>query len=234
MEESVAATPMAGRSQPARSDISAHPRLRIVTAPLLAGLLAKIRDRRTPASEFTQLIGIVGQFLILDACRAARMRAAQAEGFDGAPIAVEVLDERIAAVTVLRAGLAFAEPFRNLVPDGALYQVGAHRDEATLTASIYASNVPARPGWADRVLILDPMLATGGSVLATLERVRATFHGPIGVVALVSAPLGVQTVLSADANLEVITATLDERLDQNGYIRPGLGDAGDRVFGTFG
>jgi uracil phosphoribosyltransferase len=142
--------------------------------------------------------------------------------------------ERIAAVTILRAGLVFADSFRRLVPDGPVYQVGAHRDERTLVATVYTENLPAQPGWSDRVLILDPMLATGGSILAAVALVRRTHSGRLSVISLVSAPLGVQDVLSADPTCEIFTAALDERLDDNGYIRPGLGDAGDRSFGTFG
>jgi uracil phosphoribosyltransferase len=84
------------------------------------------------------------------------------------------------------------------------------------------------------VLLLDPMLATGGSAIAALHAIRESYVGPLTVISLVAAPIGVAAVLAADSTCEIVTAALDDRLDDNGYIRPGLGDAGDRSFGTFG
>jgi uracil phosphoribosyltransferase len=122
---------------------------------------------------------------------------------------VDHLSERISGVVILRAGLVFAAPFRELVPGGAIYQVGAHRDEATLVSSVYTENLPRDPDWADRVLLLDPMLATGGSVLVALALIRRSFTGPITIVSLVAAPVGVRAVLGADPDCEIVTATLD-------------------------
>jgi uracil phosphoribosyltransferase len=224
---------MSGVPQPTRKSVLCNERLRIVSAPLLSGLLARIRHRETPPAEFVRLVGAVGAALILEACRQSPTRIAQVPGFDGALIDVAEPDERIAAVVILRAGLVFAEPFRSLVPRGPIYQIGAHRDERTLEASIYTRNLPNHPGWADRVLLLDPMLATGRSAMVALSAIRHSHTGPLSVVSLVAAPIGVAAVLDADSECEIVTAALDDLLDESGYIRPGLGDAGDRTFGTF-
>lgn len=232
MTTPAASGPMSGRPQPDRDEVIGDPRLRIVSPPLVEALLAPIRSRATPTPEFVQHVRVVGQFLIAEACRDVRLQPAKTAGFDGSPIDIYRLAERVAAVVVLRAGIVFAEPFLALLPGGAIYQVGAHRDEATLVPSIYTHNLPTHANWADRVLILDPMVATGGSVLATLQIVRAGHHGAVTVVALVAAPIGVRNVLAADPACEIVTAALDDRLDDSGYIRPGLGDAGDRSFGT--
>jgi uracil phosphoribosyltransferase len=227
-------SPMAGRSQPTRSEVVGADRLRIVASGLPLTLLGRVRDRRTRSDDFARIVATIGQQLIAAASAEFALQTVQAPGFDGEPIEIQVLAERIAGVAVLRAGMAFAPSLRALLPDAPLYQIGAHRDEQTLAISLYADNLPKTDNWADRVLLLDPMLATGGSVLTALQPIRRYFSGPVTVIALVAAPLGVETVLAADPGCSIVTAALDESLDTNGYIRPGLGDAGDRTFGTVG
>jgi uracil phosphoribosyltransferase len=158
--------------------------------------------------------------------------ASHVPNFAGDIIEVQTLAERVAGVSILRAGLAFAAPFRALYPDAPLHQLGVRRDEVSLRADVYADNLPTTPDWADRVLVLDPMLATGGSACVAIEHVRRTHAGRIDVLALLAAPLGVERVLGYDASCRILTTALDERLDERGYIVPGLGDAGDRLFGT--
>ena len=227
-------SPMGERRQPSRSDVLAHPRLTLIEHPLADTLLAIIRDNRSGPALFGEAASKLATFLLWEACRSFQTAPDAVLGFSGAPVEVRRLETRPAGIVILRAGEVFANPFRAVFPDAPLYHLGIARNEETLAHHVYSDNVPNLSSTTDRVLILDPMLATGGSIAVTIERVRHGFNGTIDVVALVSAPLGVQVVLQADERTRIVTAALDERLDGNGYILPGLGDAGDRFFGTVG
>ncbi len=231
MKEDVVA-PMRGRTQPDRAEIASLARLHIVQNPLSLALLARIRDRRTSIVEFGALSTQLASLLLWEACHDVALAETQVPNFAGELITVHKIAERVAGVAILRAGLLFATPFRGILPDAPLHQIGIRRDERSLRAIVYGDNLPTDPDWADRVLILDPMLATGGSVVAALEHIRRSHGGNIAILALIAAPVGVEAVLRADADVRVFTAALDDRLNERGYIEPGLGDAGDRLFGT--
>jgi uracil phosphoribosyltransferase len=223
---------MLGRPQPERAHIASLERLSIVTHPLALTMLARLRDRRTGAFEFGAVAEELARLLLWEASRDVALSESRVPNFAAELIEVQTSAERVAGVAILRAGLVFAGPFRALFPTAPLYQLGIRRDEASLRADVYADNVPATPDWAERVLLLDPMLATGGSACGAIERVRRSHAGRIAVLALLAAPLGVERVLGYDTTCRVFTTALDERLDERGYILPGLGDAGDRLFGT--
>ena len=227
-----AVTPMRGRAQPDRETIASLARLQIVQNPLSLALLARVRDRRTDIFEFGALSTQLASLLLWEACHDVALAETQVPNFAGTPITVHQLAERVAGVAILRAGLLFATPFRGILPNAPLHQIGIRRDERSLRAIVYADNLPVDPDWADRVLILDPMLATGGSAVAAIKHIRRAHSGHIAVVSLISAPVGVENVLNADGEVHVFTAALDDRLNDRGYIEPGLGDAGDRLFGT--
>ena len=224
--------PMRGKSQPERAAVASLARLRIVENSLSLALLARIRDKRTDIFEFGALSTQLASLLLWEACHDVALAETQVPNFAGEPITVHQLAERVAGVAILRAGLLFATPFRGILPNAPLHQIGIRRDERSLRAIVYADNLPSESNWADRVLILDPMLATGGSAVAALRHIRRTHSGTIAIVALIAAPVGVSTVLNADPDVHVYTAALDDRLNDQGYIEPGLGDAGDRLFGT--
>ncbi len=223
---------MRGITQPERADILASDRVTVVENPLSLALLARIRDQRTNIFEFGALATQLASLLLWGACRDVRLTETEVPNFAGEPIIVHTLAERVAGVAILRAGLLFANPFRGILPDAPLYQIGIRRDERSLRAIVYGDNLPDTTDWTDRILILDPMLATGGSVVAALKHIRRAHQGRIDIISLIAAPVGVDTVLKADKVCRVFTAALDERLNDQGYIVPGLGDAGDRLFGT--
>lgn len=225
---------MRGRPQPDRAAVLESDRLRVLADPLAAVLLGRVRDRRTSPGEFASFSTLLATRALWLALDDVAVRPAQAVGFSGTPIDVPVLAERVAGVVILRAGLLFAQPFRALLPDAPIYQVGVRRDEQSLDARLYTANLPTDTGWADRVVILDPMIATGGSTRRAIEEIRRTFAGSINVVSIIAAPLGVDVLLQADPSCRIVTVALDEALNDDGYIVPGLGDAGDRLFGTFG
>lgn len=225
-------TPMAGRPQPSREEMINHPRLRIVDNHLARVMLGKLRDRRTDVTAFNTTSAELARLVLYEACRKIPLQKIQGEGFDGSPIEVEMPAEAIAGVAVLRAGLIFEPAFRLLLPGRPLYQLGLKRNEETLEPIIYADNVPDYDGWADRVLIVDPMLATGGTITAAIEIIREHHSGPIDVLSLVAAPYGVKAVTDFDPQAQITTLALDTHLNPQGFIVPGLGDAGDRYFGT--
>lgn len=223
---------MWNRPQPERSTVEQSPRLRTVNNALALTLLARVRDKRSGPDTFAAAARQLATILLSEACHDLPLRPTSGVGFAGDEIEIHRLAERVAGVAILRAGLLFEHPFRALLPDAPLYTLGLRRDEETLCPDVYYDQLPQHDGWAERVLLLDPMLATGGTAQSAIQRIRQHVTGPIEVVCLVAAPLGVETVLETDPECRIVAAALDERLDEPGFIRPGLGDAGDRFFGT--
>lgn len=232
MDGTHAPAPMRGRSQPARAEIAQHPRLTVLEHPLLATQVTLLRDIRTPAPEFTRAIEEVTRFLLWAALADTATAPMPVPGHSGTPVPGHRLAERVAALAILRAGLGMLEPIRNLLPSAPLYQIGVRRDEATLQPTVYYTNLPESYAEIDHLLLLDPMLATGGSLRAALEIVREGYHGRVSALGIIGAPLGVQTMLDADPEVRIFLAALDDHLNDRGFIIPGLGDAGDRIFGT--
>lgn len=218
--------------QPTREEMLDHPRFRLVEHPLAGELLAILRDSRVGPAGFGDAAAKLAGFLIWETCRSFSTVGDTVPGFSGEPVPVQRLSSQPAGILILRAGDAFANPFRSAFPDAPLYHVGIARDEETLEHRVYIDNIPHLSGTTERVLILDPMLATGGSIVTTIDMLRRGFDGEIDVLTLLSAPLGLKVVLDHDDRTRVLTAALDERLNERGYILPGLGDAGDRFFGT--
>ena len=142
-----------------------------------------------------------------------------------------VLARQVTLVPILRAGLGMADGVLKLLPDARLGHLGVYRDEEALQPVNYYESLPPGLGGSE-VVIADPMLATGGSAAHALDVVKA--HGPHGVrfVCLVAAPEGLERLAQSHPDVPVTTASVDDRLDERGYIRPGLGDAGDRLYGT--
>ena len=134
-------------------------------------------------------------------------------------------------VPILRAGLGLCDGFLSLLPDALVAHIGLARNEETLDPDTYYYKAPTQLAEAD-VLILDPMLATGGSAVETINRLKEQGAKHLRFICLVACPEGVKRIEDAHPDVPVYTAAMDRQLDENGYIRPGLGDAGDRIFGT--
>jgi uracil phosphoribosyltransferase len=204
--------------------------LRVVEHPVLEDRLATLRDRATPHGAFRRALHESSSILAIEATRDLPTVARELD----TPlerVTARRLEADIAVVPVLRAGLGMVEGFLALLPDARVGHLGIQRDETELTPRDYFERLP--PGLADAyVFILDPMLATGGSAVHALDRLREAGGRRLALVCLVAAPEGVGAVHDAHPDVPIWTAALDDRLDERGYIRPGLGDAGDRVFGT--
>lgn len=203
--------------------------LSVLEHPLAAHYLTALRDRTTTPSGFRDAAARLGRLLVVEATRDLPLERAEVE----TPLATTVgkrLAQPVVLVAVLRAGLGLLDAALDLLPDARVGYVGLQRDERTATAEQYYVNLPRVDD--ARVVILEPMLATGGS----LDRVTQVVadHGARDIVALtvVCAPAGIERLRRGHPNLRVVTAALDESLDEHFFIRPGLGDMGDRLFGT--
>jgi uracil phosphoribosyltransferase len=204
--------------------------LHVVEHPLAAAALAALRDRRTAAPEFRRLAHRLSLLLVAEATRGLRTTEAEVETpLERTPVLR--LDERVVAVPVLRAGLGMLDAFLSLVPAAEVGYFGLERDETTAVARRYYEKVPGDlPGAA--VFLLDPMLATGGSAAFAIERLLELGARRVALLSIVAAPEGVARLEKAAPAAEIWTAALDRGLDDRKYILPGLGDFGDRLFGT--
>jgi uracil phosphoribosyltransferase len=203
------------------------PGLHVVDHPVLARAVTRLRAAGTARAEFRTAMADAAAVLAYEALRdlpvAPTRVTTPLEDTTGTAIACPVT-----VVAILRAGLGMVDGFLRLVPDAAVGHLGMRRNEQTLKPESYYESLPA--GLAhSTVFVTDPMLATGGSAVAALARLRAT---ALRLVCLVAAPEGVAAVQAAEPEVPIVTAALDRGLDAAGYIRPGLGDAGDRLFGT--
>jgi uracil phosphoribosyltransferase len=225
--------PMRGRPQPARSNLAGLPQLHLIEHPLLDHLTSLLRDARTPGPDFTRAVEEITRFLLWQALAATPSDIHEVPGHTGEPVRATALRPEIATLAILRAGLSMVPPIRHLIPFAPVYQIGIKRDESTLLPHVYYhTNLPATWERMRHLLLLDPMLATGGSALAAIDLVRRGFSGQISYLGIIGAPIGVERVIAADPSIRIFLAALDDRLNDRGFIVPGLGDAGDRVFGT--
>lgn len=204
--------------------------LTVVQHPLLARALTHIRDRQTPTPEFRRWIDEAARLLAFEVTRGLETRKVIVE----TPLTKTsgvALKREVVLVPILRAGVSMLDAFLRTVPDATVGFVGQKRDEKTLEASTYLFNVPERVAAAD-VILLDPMLATGGSAVATIALLRERGAKRIRTVHILAVPEGVRRVHEAFPDVPVFCASLDRKLNRDGFIVPGLGDAGDRSFGT--
>jgi uracil phosphoribosyltransferase len=206
------------------------PQLTVVEHPVLADRLCALRDRSTPHGAFRRALHEASAIVAIEATRDLPTREVAIDT-PLEPTTCRRLLGDVTVVPVLRAGLAMVEGFLRLLPDARVGHVGLQRDEATLTPRGYFERLPSNLGDA-HVIVLDPMLATGGSALHVLNRLKEVGARNLRLICLVASPEGVSAVQSQHPDVPIWTAALDRQLDEHGYIRPGLGDAGDRVFGT--
>jgi uracil phosphoribosyltransferase len=205
-------------------------RLIVVQHAVLADRLTVLRDRGTSHAAFRQALFEASAILAVEAARELRTREVEIETPLEATRGLRLRDE-VAVVPVLRAGLGMVEGFLRLLPDARVGHLGIYRDEQDLVPVDYYERLP--PELPDaRVFVLDPMLATGGSAVRALHHLEQAGARQLELVCLVAAPEGIAAVEAEHPEVLIWTAAVDRELDEHAYIRPGLGDAGDRVFGT--
>lgn len=200
----------------------------VIQHPLVDHHLCRLRDRDTPPNIFRATMRRLAVLLAYEATKDLSLR----EGLVETPLAQtrgRRLNQRIGLVPILRAGLGMVDPVLDLIPEAEVWHLGFYRDEKTLQPVEYYQKLP-RGGAVEVALILDPMLATGGSALAAIRAVRNWGVERVKLVALIAAPEGIAAVQQAHPTCQIHVCAVDERLNERGYIVPGLGDAGDRVF----
>ena len=205
--------------------------LTVVTHPLIQHKLTLMRERETPTAVFRQLLREISQLLAYEVTRNLAMTTRRIETPLTAMDAPELDGRKMALVSILRAGNGLLDGILELVPSARVGFVGLYRDEATLEPVQYYCKLPDHLD--DRLVIaVDPMLATGNSSAAAVDLLKAAGATDIRFLCLLAAPEGVARMKAAHPDVPIVTAALDERLNDKGYIVPGLGDAGDRMFGT--
>ena len=204
--------------------------LKIVEHPLIQHKLTVMRDKNTGTKDFRDNLDEIGGLMVYEVTRNLETKDLEIE----TPICAytaQTLAKPIVVAPILRAGLGMVNGIVSLIPTAKIAHIGLYRDEETLEPHTYFEKYPKNMKDAS-VIIVDPMLATGGSSVAAIDMVKRQGATDIKLVCLVGAPEGVKVVQEAHPDVDIYLASLDEKLNEHGYIVPGLGDAGDRIFGT--
>ena len=199
--------------------------------PLIQHKIAILRSKDTTRKEFRELVDEITMFMCYEALRDLPMTEVVVE----TPITTTkcnmLAGDAIAVVPILRAGLGMVSGILNMVPNAAVGHIGLYRDETTLEPHEYYCKLPPRID-ERQIILLDPMLATGGSAISAVNFIKAKGGKRIKFMCMIAAPEGMKALRTAHPDIDIYCAHLDERLNERGYIVPGLGDAGDRLFGT--
>ncbi|WP_411361024.1 uracil phosphoribosyltransferase [Pseudidiomarina sp. YC-516-91] len=206
--------------------------LHVITHPLIQHKLGLMREAGISTKSFRELANELGNLLTYEATKDFALVEQEIEGWDGARIKVQrIKGKKVTVVPILRAGLGMLDGVLSSLPAAKVSVVGLYRNEETLEPVAYFEKLA---GEIDNrtALVIDPMLATGGTMIATLDMLKAKGCTDIRVLVLVAAPEGVEKVTAVHPEVPIYTAALDDHLNEHGYIVPGLGDAGDKIFGT--
>ena len=205
--------------------------LTVVDHPLVQHKLTLMRDKATPTAQFGQLLGEITQLLAYEATRDLPLEDRRIETPLETIDAPVLAGKKLALISILRAGNGMLEPLLSLTPSARVGFVGLYRDEETLKPVQYYFKAPTN--LAEReVIAVDPMLATGNSSVAAIDLLKEAGAKNLRFLCLLAAPEGVARMKEAHPDVAITTASLDTKLNEQGYIVPGLGDAGDRMFGT--
>jgi uracil phosphoribosyltransferase len=202
----------------------------VIDHPLIQHSLTRLRERETSPAEFRRCLSEVATLMVYEATRSFPTRKIRV----ATPLAkteAYVLEREVILVPVLRAGLGMLAAILQLIPNAHVGFIGLKRHDETLEAATYHKSLPEDLSRFE-IILIDPMLATGGSALAALELIFERRAEHVRLVNLVAAPEGIRAVRARYADLPIFTAAVDQKLDARGYIVPGLGDAGDRLFGV--
>ncbi|MBV9230597.1 MAG: uracil phosphoribosyltransferase [Chloroflexi bacterium] len=222
---------MQGVAQPTRDEVLNLPRVHISTHPVMAHKMTTLRDKNTQPPEFYRLVKEIGALLAYEATASLALQTTEIE----TPLKATKgysLAGGIGVTPILRAGLGLAEAFREVIPDVQVWHLGLRRDERTLQALEYYNQLPNQVN-LQVCYAVDPMLATGGSAIDAINILKRRGVPRLSYVGIIAAPYGLLKLTQAHPDIDIYIAALDDELNDLGYIVPGLGDAGDRQFGTF-
>lgn len=199
--------------------------------PLIKHKMGIMRNIDLSTKSFRELAQEITILLTYEATKDFQLEDTTVQGWNGPVTVQKIAGKKVTVVPILRAGIGMLDGVLNLIPGAKVSAVGIARNEETLEADTYLKRLV---GEIDQrlALIIDPMLATGGSLIATIDMLKAAGCKEIRALTLVAAPEGIEKVTKAHPDVEIFTASIDDGLNEDGYILPGLGDAGDRIFGT--
>lgn len=206
-------------------------KVQVMDHPLIQHKLTILRDKNTGTKDFREAVNEIARLMAFEVSRDMPLQDVEIETPLVKSIQKELAGKKVAIIPILRAGLGMVDGMLDLIPAAKVGHVGMYRDHETLEPVEYFVKLPSDIN-ERQLLVVDPMLATGGSAIAAIDSLKKRGASTIKFVCLVAAPEGVEALEQAHPDVEIYTAALDERLDENGYIIPGLGDAGDRLFGT--
>jgi uracil phosphoribosyltransferase len=210
---------------------ASFPNLTVLTHPLIAHKLSILRDRDTSTRDFKQLVGEIATLMAYEVTKDLPTEPVEIETPLERMTGQQVSGKKLTLVPILRAGLGMVEGIAQLIPSARVGHIGLYRDHDTLKPVDYYFKIPASEVERD-FFVLDPMLATGGSAVAAVSALLEAGARRIKFLCLVAAPEGVALMLEEHPDVPIFAAALDRQLNEHGYILPGLGDAGDRLFGT--
>ncbi len=206
-------------------------KVHVMDHPLVAHKLTILRDKSTSVKDFRELVSEIGMLITYEATRDLPLTTKTVETPICDAVVPTLAGKKIAVVPILRAGLGLVDGVLRMVPSARVGHIGMFRDEETLIPHTYFCKMPKDIAERD-ILIVDPMLATGGSAVAAIDEMKKRGCTNIKLMVLVAAPEGIECVQKAHPDVDIYAGTVDKCLNENGYIVPGLGDAGDRIFGT--
>ena len=199
--------------------------------PLIEHKLAILRDKKTGTKEFRETISELGELLCYEALKDAKMYETEIETPMEKMKTRKINEDNYAFVPILRAGTGMLDGIINMVPNAKIGHIGMYRDEETFKPNVYFFKVP-KDIEKREVLILDPMLATGGSGLDAIELLKEKGVKKMKFLCIIAAPEGIKAIEEKHPDVQIYTTSIDRQLNEHAYILPGLGDAGDRIFGT--
>jgi len=205
--------------------------VRVFDHPLIQHKLTILRDRRTGHKEFRELVEELAMLMAFEATSGLPVRSIDVATPLATAKGATIAGQEIAVVPILRAGLAMETGILRLMPTARVGHVGIYRDPSTLEPHTYYCKLPPDIG-ERQVLVVDPMLATGGSAVESVDLLKERGARTIRLMVLIAAPEGIRRLHAEHPDVDIYTAAVAERLDDHGYILPGLGDAGDRLYGT--
>lgn len=205
--------------------------LTVLDHPLIQHKLSHLRDVTTPKKRFRELADEIAMLMAFEATRELAVEEVEVDTPLETTTCKRIRGKKLVLVPILRAGLGMVEGILRLIPSARVGHIGLFRDEETLQPVEYYFKVPQEPERRD-FIVLDPMLATGGSASAAISLLKERGAANVRFMCLVAAPEGVQRLLEDHPDVPIFAASLDRELNEKGYILPGLGDAGDRIFGT--
>ena len=206
-------------------------KLQVISHPLIQHKLSILRREDTSTKDFRELVNEIAMLMGYEVSRDLPLEEVEIQTPITKTVQKQLSGKKLAIVPILRAGIGMVDGFLSLVPAAKVGHIGMYRDEETLEPVEYLVKLPEDIDQR-QIFVVDPMLATGGSAILAVDSLKKRGAANIKFVCLVAAPEGVKKLQDAHPDIDIYTASLDEKLNENGYIVPGLGDAGDRLFGT--